>query len=92
LDAVLDGFCGAGGDSIKLAMTCKLVYSNDIDNSKIKLLINNASIYGVDNIHPSCTDFFKIDFKRNDVNAVYLAPPWGGPEYHLQEKMQPEDF
>jgi len=83
MDAVLDGFCGAGGDSIKLGMTCKRVYSNDIDENKIKLLINNAAIYGIDNIHPSSSDFFTLDFKRNDVDAVYLAPPWGGPDYHL---------
>ena len=32
---VLDGFCGAGGDSIKLGMSCKNVYCNDIDPIKI---------------------------------------------------------
>ena len=31
----LDGFCGAGGDSIKMAFTCKKVISNDIDPIKI---------------------------------------------------------
>lgn len=28
---VLDGFCGAGGDSIQLALNCKEVISNDLD-------------------------------------------------------------
>ena len=31
VDTVLDGFCGAGGDSIKFASVCKKVYANDID-------------------------------------------------------------
>ncbi len=47
---MLDAFCGAGGDSIQFGLHCKRVISNDIDASKIKLLINNAAIYGVDNI------------------------------------------
>lgn len=47
---VLDGFCGAGGDSIKLGMNCEKVYCNDIDPIKIKLLLNNAAIYAIDNI------------------------------------------
>jgi trimethylguanosine synthase len=54
----LDGFCGAGGDSIKLALNCNRVVSNDIDHRKIKLLENNAAIYGVDNIETMVTDFF----------------------------------
>jgi len=57
---VLDGFCGAGGDSIQLAMNCKQVYSNDIDEVKINCLLNNAAIYGVDNIEPSVMNFFDL--------------------------------
>jgi trimethylguanosine synthase len=49
-ESVLDGFCGAGGDSIQLALSCRRVLSNDIDPLKIQLLKNNAAIYGVDNI------------------------------------------
>jgi trimethylguanosine synthase len=50
VDVLLDGFCGAGGDSIKFGSVCKKVYSNDIDPIKIECLINNCSVYGVDNI------------------------------------------
>lgn len=50
MDVVFDGFCGAGGDSIQLGLNCKRVISNDIDPVKVKLLKNNAAVYGVDNI------------------------------------------
>ena len=42
-------------------------------------MIQNAKIYDVQNIDISCNDFFKINCK---VDAVYLAPPWGGPDYY----------
>lgn len=76
---ILDAFCGAGGDAIKLAMVCDRVIANDIDYSKITCLINNAKIYDVNNLTVSCEDFFKLNSK---VDAVYLAPPWGGPDYY----------
>lgn len=60
----MDGFCGAGGDSIKLGSTCKKVYCNDIDESKVTLLLNNAAIYGIDNLEVSTKDFFDLEFKR----------------------------
>lgn len=66
--------------------------SNDIDPIKIKLLENNAAIYGVDNIETMSNDFFKLEFKRNEFEAVYMSPPWGGPEYFKLERMMPEDF
>ncbi len=57
-DCVLDAFAGAGGDSIQLCLTNKQVISNDIDPLKIKLLINNAAVYGVDNINTLIQDCF----------------------------------
>jgi trimethylguanosine synthase len=59
-ESVLDAFCGAGGDSIKLALNCNRVVSNDIDPIKIKLLQNNAAVYGVDNIETMANDFFRL--------------------------------
>lgn len=76
---ILDAFCGAGGDALKLAMVCDRVIANDIDYNKITCLINNAKIYDINNLTISCSDFFKLDQK---VDAVYLAPPWGGPDYY----------
>lgn len=82
----MDAFCGAGGDSIKLASSCKHVISNDIDEVKINCLVNNAKIYGIDNITVNCADFFSLSSK---VDAVYLAPPWGGPEYYKKQSFHP---
>lgn len=70
---ILDAFCGAGGDSIKLASSCKNVLSNDIDEIKAKCMVNNVKVYDINNISVNCADFFKLTCK---VGAVYFVPPW----------------
>jgi len=77
-ECVLDGFSGAGGDSIQLSLANKQVIANDIDPLKIQLLTNNAAVYGVDNIQTLSQDFFGLEFGRGQIGAVYMAPPWGG--------------
>ena len=84
-DVAVDGFCGAGGNAIQLAMTCHRVIAVDIDPVKIELARNNAMVYGVeDRIEFIVGDFLKIaPSLRADV--VFLSPPWGGPEYLREE-------
>jgi trimethylguanosine synthase len=60
-DTVLDGFCGAGGDSIKLANTCSHVIANDICKIKLRCLKNNAKVYCVENIETINEDFLKLE-------------------------------
>jgi trimethylguanosine synthase len=80
---IVDPFCGAGGNIIQFAFICDHVTAIDIDPYKIECAKNNARIYGVEK---------KIDFILGNaftilpllsgiVDAVFLSPPWGGPEY-----------
>ncbi|XP_025202227.1 trimethylguanosine synthase-like [Melanaphis sacchari] len=80
---VLDPFCGAGGNIIQLAMTCKkdLVIAVDIDPIKIELARHNAEVYGVaDKIEFIVGDLFEI-YPTLKADVVFMSPPWGGPEY-----------
>lgn len=88
--AVVDAFCGVGGNSIQLALNplCTKVFATDIDPVAIKCARHNARIYGVaEKIEFICGDFFKLKdkFKREGANAVFLSPPWGGPSYRNDE-------
>ena len=47
-DVVMDACCGAGGNIIQFALTCKHVVALDIDPIKIELARHNAAIYGVE--------------------------------------------
>lgn len=81
---IMDAFCGPGGNTIQFAKYAPpggLVFAFDIDPNKIQMAKHNASIYGVQNrIEFILGDSLCIS-KRFRVDAVFLSPPWGGPEY-----------
>ncbi|XP_066154908.1 trimethylguanosine synthase-like [Euwallacea fornicatus] len=97
-DVIVDGFCGAGGNAIQFAFTCKKVIAIDIDPKKIELAKNNAKVYGVAHkIKFIVGDFFTLA-PTLEANVVFLSPPWGGTDYLSQETydletmLQPEGF
>ncbi|KAL6062125.1 Trimethylguanosine synthase, variant 2 [Balamuthia mandrillaris] len=84
---VVDGMCGAGGNSIQFALHsgCERVIAIDIDAERLLLAQHNAAVYGVAH---------KIDFIAGDfmqliphlkADVVFLSPPWGGPGYKKEE-------
>uniref|UniRef100_A0A914D2B0 Trimethylguanosine synthase n=1 Tax=Acrobeloides nanus TaxID=290746 RepID=A0A914D2B0_9BILA len=95
---ILDGFCGAGGNSIQLALKGAIVYAIDLDPMKLRFALENAKIYGVaDRINFICGNFFHIaesfigsqsskKEKFFPIDVVFLSPPWGGPSY-LKKKI-----
>ncbi|ORZ00610.1 RNA cap guanine-N2 methyltransferase-domain-containing protein [Syncephalastrum racemosum] len=84
-DIVIDAFCGCGGNAIQFARFCHRVIAIDIDPVKLHCAARNAEVYGVrDRIEFILGDFFQIA-PRLKADAVFLSPPWGGPEYHQQE-------
>ena len=77
----MDGFCGVGGNAIQLALTCERVIAVDNDETRLALARHNARVYGVDDrIDFVLGDFFQVA-KDLKADAVFLSPPWGGPEY-----------
>ncbi|KAG9478811.1 hypothetical protein GDO78_012461 [Eleutherodactylus coqui] len=95
---VVDAFCGVGGNAIQFALAGMHVIAVDIDPVKLDLAYNNALVYGVaDRIELICADFMCIarDLKAD---AVFLSPPWGGPDYvsaetfDIKTMMSPDGF
>ena len=80
---IMDAFCGPGGNSIQFALNAPpsaLVFAVDIDPNKIYMAKHNASVYGVQHrIEFIIGDSLRIS--PNFIDAVFLSPPWGGPEY-----------
>ncbi|KAK9880754.1 hypothetical protein WA026_013077 [Henosepilachna vigintioctopunctata] len=97
-DIIIDAFCGAGGNTIQFALTCKKVIAIDVDPKKIEIAKNNAEVYGVS----SKVEFIIGDFLTLAPNLkadiVFLSPPWGGPSYahqssyDLEKMLQPVPF
>ncbi|CAH0584083.1 unnamed protein product [Chrysodeixis includens] len=95
-DVVVDAFCGAGGNTIQFAQTCKKVIAIDIDPKKIEMAKHNATVYGVaDRIEFIVGDFFELA-PQLKADMVFLSPPWGGPgysenhEYDLETMLEPK--
>lgn len=97
-DVIIDAFCGAGGNTIQFAQTCKKVIAIDIDSKKIEMARHNSEVYGVsDKIEFIVGDYVSLSSKLK-ADVVFLSPPWGGPTYlskplyELEQMLQPIPF
>ena len=80
-DVIVDAFCGVGGNAIQFASTRRLVIAVDICPERVRLARFNAGVYSVqDRIQFVVGDFFQVA-PRLRADAVFLSPPWGGPQY-----------
>lgn len=84
--SVMDGFAGAGGNVIQFAHN-RMTVALEIDQSRIDMLKNNASIYQVlDNIKIVHGDFLEVAKNEAGIDIVFMSPPWGGPDYVKSRK------
>jgi len=80
--AIVDAFCGAGGNSICFAKTCDQVLSIDINPDAVRVCEHNAQIYGVHgNMRFEVGDFYELLPNLNGAEVIFLGPPWGGSDY-----------
>ncbi|KAJ3525750.1 hypothetical protein NM688_g8357 [Phlebia brevispora] len=89
-DTILDAFCGVGGNAIAFAQTCERVIAIDTSPTRLALARHNAVIYGVeDRIEFILGDYLSFaeaymtlpNSSTRKIDAIFLSPPWGGPEY-----------
>ncbi|MHC4536045.1 MAG: RsmD family RNA methyltransferase [Planctomycetota bacterium] len=89
---IVDAFCGAGGLSIGFAREGKRVIALDINKAHLEIAKYNAKLFGVADL---------ITFKHEDAlrvlhnienMAIFLDPPWGGPNYTNLSKFKLENF
>jgi len=91
-ETAIDAFCGAGGSAIGLARAGKQVISIDSDAKRIAMARHNAALFEVeDRIEFRVGDTLKI-LPTLRADAIFLDPPWGGPDYSKQAKFHLKDF
>ncbi|SJM86218.1 related to Trimethylguanosine synthase [Zygosaccharomyces bailii] len=97
---VLDVFCGAGGNTIQLALEFERVYGVDWSMEHLYCTHRNAEAYGVsDNIWLKYGSWEIIAkkgrFNKIGIDFLFGSPPWGGPQYlrestyDLEKLLQP---
>jgi trimethylguanosine synthase len=93
---IVDAFCGAGGNSIQFAHTAHVI-AIDASPERVRLAANNATVYGVeryiDFVVGDVNDVFpSLRARGQFVDAVFMAPPWGGPDYINEAEYSVESF
>lgn len=85
---ILDAFCGVGGNTIQFAKYFDRVIAVDLDSGRLEMARHNATIYGVaDRIQFIHGDVFTVlpELIDEEVDLVFMSPPWGGPDYVSKE-------
>eukprot|EP01138_Halocafeteria_seosinensis_P002492 gb/GECG01002549.1/.p1 GENE.gb/GECG01002549.1/~~gb/GECG01002549.1/.p1 ORF type:complete len:453 (+),score=58.86 gb/GECG01002549.1/:1-1359(+) len=84
---VIDAFAGVGGNSIQFALAGHSVTAIEIDETRCTMMERNASIYEASDKITIChRDFFGWAREHQPITGtLFLAPPWGGPEYTRKE-------
>ncbi len=91
-ETVLDPFCGAGGNVIAFAQAGKRVLASDKNPERLALAARNADLFGVSHlISFDIGDAVKV-LETCSADAVYLDPPWGGPDYWQRGAFTLRDF
>jgi trimethylguanosine synthase len=80
-NVIIDAFCGVGGNAIHFAKTCNFVIAVDLDPIRLACARHNASIYGVEHKIEFVLGSYLDVIPRANADVVFLAPPWGGPDY-----------
>lgn len=74
-----------GGDTINFGFNCNLVHTIELNKDNFEALQNNVGVYNLKNVklyNEDSTTFFNW---KTDV--LYIDPPWGGPEYKSNQKL-----
>lgn len=89
---IVDACCGIGGAAIAFARAGKEVIAVDTDELRIGMARENAVLFGVaDQIQFLHADLREVIPSISDA-AIYLDPPWGGPEYSKKDVFLLEYF
>lgn len=95
---VVDGCCGAGGNTIACARKGLNVAGVEIEEETLYDCIHNAKIYEVDDkVQYFLGDVLQFDCKKEagfDPSETFFfsSPEWGGPEYKNKAVFNPEDL
>ena len=89
---VVDGFCGIGGNTIGFAKYADHVYAIELDRGRIEMAKNNLKVYGLDHKVTFIEGDFFTEAPKLRAEAVFIAPPWGGPNYAQKETFTLNDF
>lgn len=87
-DTVLDAFCGLGGNAIAFALAGKRVVACELDQARLEMAKANAEMAGVSDRITFVLGDAVAEIDRSSSDAIFLDPPWGGPQYSKIDKFK----
>ena len=84
--SIIDMNAGCGGNVISFCKNFNKVTGVEINKDTFTLLKNNVECYNYNNItllNDDCMNHIK-----NNYDIYFFDPPWGGPNYKNQDKIQ----
>tara|TARA_Y100000768_G_scaffold135612_1_gene100955 strand:- start:1984 stop:2841 length:858 start_codon:yes stop_codon:yes gene_type:complete len=84
---ITDATANIGGNTISFGLfNYKFINSVEIEELCYNYLINNINCYNLKNIKAYHNNYLDIYLKLYQ-DVVFLDPPWGGPEYKKENKL-----
>jgi 16S rRNA G966 N2-methylase RsmD len=83
---ITDAMACVGGNTLSFSNMFYKVNANEINTTRFQYLMNNMNEYKKSNIYFYNNNYLNLIHKLSQ-NIVFIDPPWGGPIYKSQYKM-----
>ena len=83
---ITDAMACVGGNTLSFSDIFYKVNANEINTTRFQYLVNNMNEYKRTNIHFYNNNYLNLINKLSQ-NIVFIDPPWGGPIYKSQYKI-----
>ena len=83
---ITDAMACVGGNTLSFAKTFNYVNANEINITRYQYLVNNMNEYDIKNILFYNNNYLNL-INTLKQHIVFIDPPWGGPIYKSQYKM-----
>jgi 16S rRNA G966 N2-methylase RsmD len=88
---IVDYTAGVGGNVLSFSKYFNQVYAIEICKNRSEYLENNINVYGYKNIsviNDSAITYQENRLIQDDINAIFIDPPWGGNDYKNIDNLQ----
>jgi len=83
---ITDAMACIGGNTLSFSKCFKKVNANELNTTRFQYLVHNMKEYDRENIYFYNDNYLNIIHKLKQ-HIVFIDPPWGGPIYKSQYKM-----
>jgi len=83
---ITDAMACVGGNTLSFSTCFKSVNANELNTTRFQYLVHNMKQYEKENIFFYNDNYLNLIHKLKQ-NIVFIDPPWGGPIYKSQYKM-----